>query len=235
MDRRLRRLLAFIASGASSARNVTVRATSSGCITAAKPLPFSISVSTEPGITHIAWSPVPRSSSASDFMKPTVPHFAAQYALWRAVPSGRADAPDGDEAPAAEVEHARQERARDEERALEVHVDDLVPLVVRSSSAPARDARRRRWRRRRRARRDRRRRGRRRLSTATAIGDVARHRDGAAPERDDVFGRAGERLDRPTEQRDVAASLRELDGDRAADAATGAGDDRDHRPTPSAA
>ena len=136
-------------------------ATSSGFIAGAKPLPFSISVSTEPGITHIAWSPVPRSSSASDLMKPTVPHFAAQYALWRARAHGRGDAPDGHEAPAAEVAHAWQECARDEERPLQVHVEDLVPLSFRSSSRRARGGRCPRWRRRCRGRRDRRRRARR--------------------------------------------------------------------------
>ena len=43
-----------------------------------KPLPASISVSTEPGSTATAISPDPLSSSATLFIRPTTPHLLAQ-------------------------------------------------------------------------------------------------------------------------------------------------------------
>src|SRR6202021_495564 len=73
-------------SGAASAANTTRGATSSGDICGAKPPTFTIAVSTDPGRTDIACRPEPRSSSASDFTKPTTPHFDAQYGASPAVP-----------------------------------------------------------------------------------------------------------------------------------------------------
>src|SRR6266478_5728958 len=62
-------------------------ATSSADILGANPLPSSMAVATDPGSTLRVASPVPRSSSAKLFVKPTTPHFAAQYADARADPS----------------------------------------------------------------------------------------------------------------------------------------------------
>ena len=51
------------------------------------PLPSSMRVEVEPGRTAHVMMPVPLSSSARLFMKPTSPHFDAQYAARRGVPS----------------------------------------------------------------------------------------------------------------------------------------------------